>query len=133
MPTPFAPTSLDELARRLVRRRASIEQIATTSRRDASSAIEELAVSDVSDFLDSDGPDAGTNEVDRGRALALAALAAANLEAIDQALARVGAGTYGTCDGCDTRIPLARLRALPETTVCVECKRTGSQLLALAG
>lgn len=130
MPTPFAPTTLDELARRLVRRRASVEQIATTSRRDANSAIEEL---DVSYFLDSGGPDAGTNEVDRGRALALAALAAANLDAIDQALARVGAGTYGTCDGCDTRIPLARLRALPETTVCVACKRTGSQLLALAG
>ena len=127
MSTTFAPATLDELAQRLVRRRATVEHIISTSLRDASSAVEDP---DVSDFLDSNEPDAGSNDVDRGRALVLAALATANLHAIDQALVRVSAGTYGICDGCGTRIPLARLRALPETAVCVACK-SGSRLSVL--
>jgi DnaK suppressor protein len=130
MPAPFSPSTLDELARRLVHRQKSIEHLVAASRRDATTALEDL---DISDLLDSDAPDAGTNDVDRSRALALAALAATNAAAVDHALARLRAGTYGVCEGCGTRIPIARLRALPETTVCVSCKRASSQLLALAG
>lgn len=130
MPIPFTPSTLDELTRRLAHRRASLEHLAATSRRDATSALEDL---DVSDLLDSDAPDAGVNALDRSRALALAELAATNAAAIDHALARVDAGTYGICEGCSTRIPLARLRALPETTFCVACKRASSRLLAIAG
>lgn len=130
MSVPFAPSTLDELARRLERRRASAEHLAAASRRDAQYALEDL---DVSDLLDSDAPDAGTNDVDRSRALALAALAAANAAAVDRAVARISTGTYGTCEDCGTRIPLARLRALPETTVCVDCKCSASRLLARAG
>ena len=128
MPTPFAPSILDELAGRLVQRRAGLDRLAASSRRDASLALEDV---DVSDLLDSDAPDAGTNIVDRSRALALAELAATNAAAVDNALGRLSAGTYGTCEGCGTRIPLARLRALPEATVCVACKRAGSRLLTM--
>lgn len=129
MPAPFAPSTLEELSHRLRRRRASVEHLAATSHRDATLALEGF---DVSDLLDSDAPDAGTNHVDRSRALALAALAQANVDAVDRALSRLGAGTYGTCDSCDTRIPLARLRAVPETPLCVSCKRADSRLVALA-
>ncbi|MEO8696573.1 MAG: histidine kinase [Acidimicrobiales bacterium] len=84
MPTPFTPTAHDELARRLARRRASIEQIVRTSRRGL--AIEDR---DVSDFLGIEGPDAGTDEFDRSRPLELAALAAPNLDGIEQALSLI--------------------------------------------
>ncbi len=130
MPATFAPSTLDEVARRLERRRANVEHLAATSRRDAASALEDL---DASDLLDGDAPDAGSCDADRNRALALAALAAASAVAVDDALRRVAAGTYGTCEGCGGRIPLARLRALPETTLCVDCKRAAGRFLARGG
>jgi RNA polymerase-binding protein DksA len=43
------------------------------------------------------------------------------LEAIRDALARLEAGTYGTCSSCGTKIAPARLEALPYTVVCVRC------------
>lgn len=38
------------------------------------------------------------------------------------ALARLEDGTYGTCLVCGRAIGLARLRAIPEATTCVECQ-----------
>ena len=43
------------------------------------------------------------------------------LAAIDAALQRIADGTYGICVDCGTKIPVARLRALPATPHCVEC------------
>jgi RNA polymerase-binding protein DksA len=45
----------------------------------------------------------------------------AELEAIDNALARIERGDYGRCEDCDEPIPVERLRALPTTTTCVLC------------
>ena len=30
---------------------------------------------------------------------------------------------YGVCEGCQTKIPVARLNALPYSTLCVKCQR----------
>lgn len=43
------------------------------------------------------------------------------LQAIDAALARIEAGTYGICAQCDQPIPRKRLEAIPEATLCVRC------------
>jgi RNA polymerase-binding transcription factor DksA len=40
---------------------------------------------------------------------------------IDAALQRLQDGTYGTCQDCGRPVPVARLRALPHTTHCVDC------------
>jgi DnaK suppressor protein len=45
------------------------------------------------------------------------------LAEIDQALARIEAGTYGTCVTCGKEIPLERLEAIPYATQCIDCKR----------
>jgi CBS domain-containing protein/RNA polymerase-binding transcription factor DksA len=45
------------------------------------------------------------------------------LRALDHALERADKGLLEICDSCSGRIPLARLRALPGTSVCVECAR----------
>ena len=45
------------------------------------------------------------------------------LEAIDAALARIEAGTYGECERCGRPIDQERLEALPYATKCIECKR----------
>lgn len=129
MPVPFAPSTLAELAARLEQRRSASARLASSLHDDASRALEDL---DLSDLFDSDNPDGGTNGTDRARALQLAQLAARTAAAADDALERLAAGTYGTCDGCGGRIPLARLRAVPETHLCVDCKVDEGRFLAFA-
>lgn len=40
---------------------------------------------------------------------------------IRAALARLDAGSYGRCEGCEGRIPEGRLQVLPTATRCVRC------------
>jgi DnaK suppressor protein len=53
----------------------------------------------------------------------LAELEARELNQIERALTRLKQGTYGTCEVCQARIPVARLNALPYSTTCVSCQR----------
>lgn len=43
------------------------------------------------------------------------------LEAIDSALQRLDAGTYGVCEVCSKTIPDGRLEAMPYALTCVAC------------
>lgn len=130
MPAPFAPSTLAELASRLERRRQASARLAASLQLDAARA---LGDPDLSDLLDDDDPDGGTNDVDRARTLVLVRLAAGTVGATDDARARLAAGTYGVCEGCGQRIPLARLRAVPETRLCVACKAAEDRLPAIVG
>ena len=40
---------------------------------------------------------------------------------IDNALAHIKAGTYGSCSICGEKIAEARLKALPYVTTCIDC------------
>lgn len=42
---------------------------------------------------------------------------------IEIALERIRSGSYGLCEVCGGKIPLARLNALPYATSCIECQR----------
>jgi DnaK suppressor protein len=53
----------------------------------------------------------------------LAEVESRELANIERALARIKANTYGECESCGERIPLARLNALPYATSCIECQR----------
>jgi len=44
------------------------------------------------------------------------------LQAIDEALARVGEGSYGACESCESDIAEGRLEALPFTRLCISCQ-----------
>ena len=46
-----------------------------------------------------------------------------NLNAIEQALEEARQGLYGICERCGQAIDPARLEALPDATLCIECKR----------
>jgi DnaK suppressor protein len=63
--------------------------------------------------------DAGNDEVTSQ----LAELEARELGQVERALARLKLGTYGICEGCQKKIPVARLNALPFSTTCIECQR----------
>lgn len=41
-----------------------------------------------------------------------------------RALARLRAGTYGTCETCQCRIDPRRLQAYPRATLCLTCQQT---------
>jgi len=48
------------------------------------------------------------------------------LNAIEDALARMRAGTFGVCQACRQPIAKARLEAVPWTRLCRECKERES-------
>lgn len=52
------------------------------------------------------------------------------LNKIDLALERIDKGSYGLCEKCDGRIPIARLRAKPAATRCLTCQIKKEQLEA---
>jgi DnaK suppressor protein len=39
----------------------------------------------------------------------------------ERALAKLDEGTYGTCDSCGEAIAPARLRAMPDSVLCIRC------------
>jgi DnaK suppressor protein len=44
------------------------------------------------------------------------------LAQIKRALEKLAKGTYGLCDSCGKPIPPARLEAMPQANLCVECR-----------
>jgi len=53
----------------------------------------------------------------------LAEVESRELAQIELALVQMRSGTYGQCDICGGKIPLARLNALPYATNCINCQR----------
>jgi DnaK suppressor protein len=45
------------------------------------------------------------------------------LAQVESALQRIADHTYGRCDRCDKEIDFARLKAVPEATLCMTCQR----------
>ncbi len=72
-------------------------------------------------------PESGSDEVDldvyeREKNLALVRRLEQRLDEIDYALRAAKKGTYGICERCGREIDPDRLKALPETTLCIRCK-----------
>ncbi|MGX9366647.1 RNA polymerase-binding protein DksA [Desulfoplanes sp. PS50] len=44
------------------------------------------------------------------------------IKKIEEALERIEDGTFGICEDCGEEIGIARLKARPVTTLCIECK-----------
>jgi DnaK suppressor protein len=44
------------------------------------------------------------------------------LASVEHALQKFEDGTYGLCDDCGKPIPQERLEALPQATLCLDCK-----------
>ncbi len=66
--------------------------------------------------------DAASATAERTEVLGLVENLKIQLNDVDAALAKVEAGSYGTCSNCGKEIPSARLEARPESVLCVECK-----------
>jgi DnaK suppressor protein len=94
----------DELRRRLG---GDLKDLSNSSKADATGDSADLAF------------DSGSEEV----ASQLAELESRELLKIERALTKLKQGTYGLCEGCTKRIPVARLNTLPFITTCIECQR----------
>jgi DnaK suppressor protein len=70
-----------------------------------------------------DAADAAFDQQGEELAGQLAQVEAKELAQIEQALKRLKQGKYGLCEGCGMKIPMARLNALPYSTLCVACQR----------
>ncbi len=75
--------------------------------------------------FDEESGEGTTTAIDRERDLALSMQAQTEVEEVDHALARIEAGTYGTCERCGQAIPRARLKAIPHARLCIACKSGG--------
>jgi DnaK suppressor protein len=63
----------------------------------------------------------------------LAEVESRELANVENALERMRTGNYGVCEGCNCKIPLARLNALPYATYCIECAREAEKYGSVGG
>jgi len=73
---------------------------------------------------DEHDPEGATIAFERSQVGALIRQVRGHLAAVDAALARVDAGTYGLCERCGSAIGEARLEALPAARLCIRCAST---------
>lgn len=59
---------------------------------------------------------------EREKNLALLQHLERELEAVEYALSLAEKGVYGICENCGERIDPARLKAIPQATLCLKCK-----------
>lgn len=99
-----------------------IRSLLEAERRELRARLAELGFGQGGD-LSYDPNFADTSQVtaERGEAEALAASLAETLAEVERALAKLDAGTYGTCESCGSGIPEARLEAKPAARLCITC------------
>lgn len=69
-----------------------------------------------------DSIDQASADADKTLALQIKHREARVLSEIDEALRRIESGNFGECNRCGESITLARMRANPASTLCIDCK-----------
>jgi len=67
--------------------------------------------------------DIATETFEHEKDLALEQNLRRQLQMTEEALRRFDQGRYGICANCGEPIPMERLEALPQATLCIRCKR----------
>ena len=102
----------------LLRLRASAAAEAATLARDLEAL---FAASRDSNADDEHDPEGATVGFERAQLTALLAAARQRIAEVDDALGRVAAGTYGTCERCGQPVARDRLVARPFARHCITC------------
>ena len=74
-------------------------------------------------YLEGENPDTASETYERELDEGLEEDARDQLRQVDEALARIESGDYGTCVACGKEIPSERLEAVPWTSLCIEDAR----------
>lgn len=85
------------------------------------------------DDVGGDFADVASHDIERELESQLMSLESRELVRIEKAIEAIRNGTYGMCEHCGGRIPVARLQALPHTSCCVECQRKFENRAAQTG
>jgi DnaK suppressor protein len=109
---------MDDVRGRLEAERAAALRRLAQLRGDLSGFAEASRDSNADDEHD---PEGATIAFERAQVDALARTTAARVAEVDEALARLAAGEYGTCRRCGAPIPAERLEVRPAATTCVAC------------
>lgn len=104
--------ALLKLHQRLVERRNSLRAILERD-------IADLNIGDSTGDEADAAFDSGAEEVNSS----LAEIEARELHFIEKAISKLKHGTYGICEHCMKKIPVARLNALPYSVYCMTCQR----------
>ena len=78
---------------------------------------------DVTFDADAGFSDRSHSTEERARVIAVVRALRSNLHDVDRALAKMDAGTYGTCERCGGPIAEERLEAIPWALLCIDCKK----------
>ena len=70
-----------------------------------------------------DAADAAFDASGEEMASQLAELESKELAQVERAIKRLKQGSYGQCESCSSKILIARLNALPFSTLCIKCQR----------
>lgn len=69
------------------------------------------------------GAEGAAADADDALEVALLGRAQGELDAVTAALQRIDRGEFGHCERCGAAIAAARLQALPEARLCLDCQR----------
>jgi len=111
MDTDAARARLDAERTRLEETRRAAQDLVSGTTEEA---VQELAT------YDQHLADQGTETFERERDTSVLQRVEAQLREVDDALARLDAGTYGRCEICGKEIAEARLEAMPAARYCLE-------------
>jgi DnaK suppressor protein len=104
--------ALLKLHQRLVERRNSLRAILARD-------LADLNIGDATGDEADAAFDSGAEEVNSS----LAEIESRELNMIEKAIAKLKHGSYGICEHCQRKIPVARLNALPYSVACMGCQR----------
>lgn len=115
----LAPSTLERFRKRLEEEQARLGELV----RDIEAEREEVRLTETSSDRspDPNTAEGGSLAFEMEKELSLWQNSQDILSKIQEAVARIEEGTYGSCDHCGTAIPVARLDALPYTKLCVDC------------
>ena len=111
---PEARDSMTEMREILLNMRKSLLGAVRENVKEESDYLKAPATGDIYDLA--------TTERERELSLLLGDRAREQLNEIDEALRRIEDGSYGYCEECGEKIGIGRLKAMPFTQLCVECK-----------
>jgi RNA polymerase-binding protein DksA len=120
-PAKLDSPSLARIRKQLEEERASLEAQMVELEEESFQGTQSELTGEVG--IDEDFADAGSATFDREQALSIQNNIRDLIDQVDRALYRIKDGTYGLCERCGRPIDAARLKALPRTLQCTDCKR----------
>jgi DnaK suppressor protein len=120
-PAKLDSASLARIRKQLEEERVSLEAQMTELEEESFQGTQSELTGEVG--IDEDFADAGSATFDREQALSIQNNIRDLIDQVDRALYRIKDGTYGSCERCGRPIDAARLKALPRTLLCTDCKR----------